>query len=291
MLAAAFIIYAVPAYRQKAVKVVLYSICDSPVPYKIGSIDQRFGLSRDEALVDSETATDLWSTAEGKKLFVNSPKAQLTVNFVYDQRQALDSQITQLNTSLHQKSSTLQQQVASYKAQVASFEQRLNAFNEKVDGYNKQGGAPHDVYENLIKEQKALQAEGDALNVRAKELNLSTNDYNADVSALNQDVSQFNSALSQKPEEGIYDSGSNTITIYFASNHQELLHTLAHEFGHALGMNHVKDPQGIMYPNTTSSFSVSFDDNSQLAYACREQSLFIHLAQVFDLWLFGLIHK
>ncbi len=239
MLVAGLIIYSVPAYRQKAIKVFSYSVCDNPMPYKIGLIDARFGLSQDEALTDAEAATDIWSTAEGKSLFAYSPKAKLTVNFIYDQRQALDSQINQLNSSLNQKNSSLQQQIVDYKAQVASFEQRLSAFNAKVEMYNKQGGAPHDVYESLIKEQKALQAEGDTLNAKARELNLSTNDYNAGVSELNQDVNQFNNALAQKPEEGLYDGGNNSITIYFASNHDELVHTLAHEFGHALGMDHV----------------------------------------------------
>lgn len=261
------------------------------MPYKIGSIDARFNLSQAQALDDSETATDLWSDVEGKKLFTPSPKADLIVNFVYDQRQALDSQITQLNSALSQKNSSLQQQIADYKAQVASFERRLGAFNDKVDKYNKEGGAPEPIYNDMLKEQKALNAEGDALNAKARELNLSTNDYNAGVSELNQDVSQFNNAIAQKPEEGVYDGGNNTITIYFAGNHRELLHTLAHEFGHALGMDHVQDPLAIMYPNTTKSFSVSPGDMKQLAYACREQSLFIHLAQQFDIWLFGQIEN
>ncbi len=280
-------IYVVPSLHQKAVQLLSYSQCDAPLPYKLGTIDARFNLNSDDALNDIKQATDIWSNAEGKKLFIYSSNANLTVNFVYDQRQALDTQITDLNKKLKQNSQVLNQQITQYNSDVANFEQRLSSFKETVDKYNREGGAPPSIYDNLMKQQKELQAEGDALNERAKQLNLSTNDYNSHLSVLNQDVSQFNQALNQKPEEGVYESnkGINTITIYFASNQDELIHTLAHEFGHSLGMVHVGDPDGIMYEYTTSALTVTTDDRNQLDFACREQSLLMHWILEFDTWL------
>lgn len=283
--AAVAVIYFVPTFRQKAIRYLSYSECDTPLSYSIGSVDPKFGLSQSEVLNDIATATSIWSSAEGKNLFTYSPNASLKVSFVYDQRQALDSQITQLNSQLDQNGKSLQQQVADYKSQVAAFKQQLQAFKDKVNSYNRQGGAPPDVYNQLIQQQKDLQAEADQLNERARELNLSTQNYNSDVATLNQDVDSFNSAIAQKPEEGLYDGGNDTITIYFASDRQELLHTLAHEFGHSLGMDHVKDPEAIMYPYTTKTFSVTSDDMQQLTYACREQSAPLHWMQEFDLWI------
>jgi hypothetical protein len=278
-------IYFIPTTHQEVVTLLSYSQCDQPLSYKIGSIDPRFGISQSDVSEDSREATELWSSAEGKNLFTQTAAAKLTVNFVYDERQALDTQIDQLNNKLKENNASLQQQIDDFKTQAASFQQRLDAFNKKVDEYNAQGGAPQDVYPTLVQEQNQLKAEGDRLNARAKELNLSTHDFNTSVSTLNQDINQFNSALAKKPEEGLYNGGDNTITIYFASNRQELLHTLTHEFGHALGMDHVTDPEAIMYPFTTKSLTVTDDDKKQLAYVCREQSSIMHYAQQFDLWL------
>ncbi len=278
------VILFVSSYRQKAAQLLSYSQCDTPLSYQIGSIDQRFGLSRDQVLNDITMATDIWSKAEGKKLFVYSQTANLTVNFVYDQRQSLDTAINQLNTKLNQNSTTLQQQVNKYQAQVTSFKERLVAFKNTVNQYNNEGGAPPSAYSDLIAQQNQFKAEGDSLNAQARQLNLSTNDYNASVSVLNQDINQFNIALAKKPEEGIYNGGNDAITIYFVNNHRELLHTLAHEFGHSMGMIHVGDPAAIMYPYTTDSLMVTSDEMQQLDYICREQSSFTHWIDEFDLW-------
>ncbi len=285
ILACALVIYAVPPYHLEAVRLLSYSECDTPLPYSIGSLDARFGLSRDGALEDSMAASGIWSNAEGKNLFTYAPGTKLTVNFVYDQRQALDTAINQLNSHLMQNSTALNQQIADYEAQVVSFQKRFDAFNTTVDNYNREGGAPPKVYDDLIRQQKELNTEEAALNERAKQLNLSEIDYNAGVSVLNKDINQFHNALLQKPEEGVYNGENNTITIYFADNRKELVHTLAHEFGHALGMEHVRDKDAIMYPFTTDTMQPTPDDMAELAYVCREQSLIIHRLQEFAVWL------
>lgn len=250
-----------------------YSPCDTPIPYKVGLIDPKFGLSGDDVLADTKTAANILSNAQGKQLFAYSDKGLLTVNFVYDERTALNNQINKLQAQLDQKGNTLSQQVNDYKAQAKQFEQKLAAFNATVEKYNKEGGAPSGVYESLIDEQNRLKLEADALNQRARQLNLSTRDYNTDVSSINKDTAQFNSAITLKPEEGLYDGNNNTITIYFAGNYDELIHTLAHEFGHALGMQHVNNAQAIMYPYSTTYLVVTKEDLGQLTYVCRKQPL------------------
>ena len=282
------IIYEVPSYRQSVINVFSYSQCNEPLPYSIGSVDARFNLSPSDVQADVQTATDIWSTAEGKQLFIMSPKAQLTVNFVYDQRQSLDTNITQLKGQLTGSDKSLQQQIADFRTQVSLYEQKLATLNATVQKYNDQGGAPQDVYNRLIQQQNELNAEGQALNQRASQLNLSTSDYNANVDTLNHEVDQFNTALSQKPEEGLFDGNSNTITIYFASNHQELIHTLSHEFGHSLGMAHVQDANSIMYPYTNASLIPSREDIQQLTYVCRTQSVFPHWELLFENWVIGI---
>ena len=285
------VVYFVPPLHTKATQLLSYSECNSPLQYKVGSIDRQFGLTYDDVQTDLKEAGSIWSNAERKTLFTYSTDASLTVNFVYDRRQALNSSINSLNSQLQENNQTLNAQITQFKQDQAAFEQKLAAFNATVEKYNAQGGAPQNVYDQLKQEQADLNAQGDALNQRAKQLKLSTSDYNSNVSVLNNDIAQFNSALKQQPEEGLYDQGSNTITVYIFDSHQELLHTLAHEFGHALGMQHVQDKNAIMYPFTTPSITLTNDDLYQLAYVCRDQSLIFHDLQELSLYLSIHLHN
>lgn len=279
------IVFFTPPLRLLADQALQSSACNTPIDYKIGNLDSRFELSPANATTDIEQATSLWSQTEGKTLFSYNQKALLTVNFVYDQRQALTTQIQSMQESLDAKNSNLQTQIQSYYNDVNIFKQELSQFNTEVDGWNTKGGAPPDVYTTLIQKQKYLQSEGEQLNNRAKQLNLSTNEYNTGVGTLNQDVQQFNRELAKKPEEGLYNAADNTITIYFASDKNELIHTLAHEFGHVLGIDHVEDPNAIMYAYTTKKTSLTGEDFSQLQYICRPQYIFVLWAKEFSLML------
>ncbi len=273
ILALTTVILTLPNLKARIIQSLSVSECDVPTQYKLGALDSRFGLSSEEARSDMTAATDIWSTTYGKTLFSSSSSAQLTVNFVYDERSALNVRIDALQNQVNKNDITLDKQITAYQVDVKTFEQKMADFNAEVDQSNRSGGASGDVYNGFITKQNELNSEGTALNTRAKQLNLATHDYNSQVKNLNQNVNQFNQEIAIKPEEGVYSSGDNTITIYFASNHQELIHTLAHEFGHALGMQHTKDSHSIMYPGTTSFLTPTSEDKQQLSYVCRTQFL------------------
>lgn len=273
LIAAGFIILYTPTLRATVTQKLSYSHCDIPITYKIGSIDPKFDLTQTQVLQDAKKATSILNQAEGKNLFAYDPNGQLTVNFKYDQRSALDTTINQLQSNLSSQNKTLQQQIDSYYADSKAFEQKLADFNAVVEKYNQEGGAPPDQFNNLVNQQNQLKAEAQALNDRAKQLKLQTKDYNSGVSSLNQDINKFNTAISLKPEEGVFDPNLETITIYFANNQSELIHTLTHEFGHSLGMQHVSDPNAIMYSYSTESLTVTQDDKQELDAICQEQLL------------------
>ncbi len=262
-----------------------YYPCDHPLSYKIGSIDPQFNVSEEEVLSDAQAATDILNNASQKKLFTYSDSAQLTVNFAYDNRAELDTKINNLQNQVTDQGKTLKQQIQDYESESSKFQQKITDFRAKVEQYNKEGGAPPEVYDSLVQEQKSLRAEATSLNAWADKLNLSTKEYNLNVSNLNNDTAKFNDEITQRPEEGQYNSQKNTITLYFASKHNELIHTMAHEFGHALGMDHVSDSKAIMYPYSTESITPTHDDMNELATVCKPIPLAIYLARTADTWL------
>ena len=261
-----------PQGKNALTQMLYYYPCAKPEGYKIGSIDSRFNLSRDTVLSDLRQAASVWNSAMGKTLLVYDPQAQLTVNMVYDQRQSLDSQLNSLNQSVSQDKSNLQPQIDQYKQLSQDFQTKLANLNQQIDYWNSQGGAPSDVYNSLTTQQQQLQTEADQLNTLGKSLNQSTEQYNGKIGQLNQTITNFNQTLAQKPEEGVFDPNTHEIDIYFDNSRAELIHTMAHEMGHSLGLGHNQGTTSIMNPHTNEYTTASLLDIEAIQHECQRQS-------------------
>ncbi len=251
-----------------------YSYCDRPVTYKIGTVDPQFGVSKEEFLKNIKQSEDIWESAVAKNLFEHKVDGELTVNLVFDDRQALKNQIDELRGSVNQGENSIKPELAEFEKRSADFEVRLKALNDKIKEWNAKGGAPKDEYEKLLLEQDSLKKEAALLSDMAKKLNKSADIINSQVGKLNSTISDFKEVLTERPEEGIFDPKLKKIDVYFNINQDELIHTLAHELGHSLGIGHINDSSSIMYFNSTENLKLSAKDTSALDEVCRERSVF-----------------
>lgn len=242
--------------------------CKNPIHYKIGTIDQRFNLTNEKIINDVEIAANIWNNSARKTLFVYDPKSSLTINFIYDARQSISLQLSANEIMLQNAKSILTPNEQKYNALVADFKTRVTTLNKNIDYWNNHGGAPPDEYQKLITEQNSLKQESDQINALVVKLNISAKEYNNVVAQLNQSAANFNEVIQTTPEEGLYSPSRNEIDIYLAINHNELIHTLAHELGHALWLPHTQDKKSIMFPLTSQTITPAKEDLLVLNNLC-----------------------
>jgi len=240
----------------------------------------------------------VWEKPTGKNLFNYDPKGTVVVNFVFDERQAMaDSQVSQ-KASLDAKKSENETLIASintlrdqyeanskaYQDKLHTYEGKLNAYNDKVNRYNDQGGAPQNEFKKLEVEKNALNVESDSLNKTADSLNNLAKQINElsqkssqIIESYNNQVKTYNNQFGFSREFTQGDYQSKTINIYKYSTENEVAKVLAHEFGHALGMDHVEGKSSVMYyliGDTSHTPTLSTEDMNAFTLECGNEDTF-----------------
>lgn len=259
--------------------------CEEPIRYRIDTVDSRFNLTLQDVRDTSQDAASLWNMLYGKSLFVYDPGGQLSINLTFDARQQLTNEYKRLEDELKEKESILNPQIAEFRKRVDLFNERAKRLDEEIEFWNSQGGAPPGEYERLIKEQEFLKNEAVELNQLSESLNQSAQIFNVNVQDLNRTVDSLKHALTERPEEGIFNGAENRIEVYFNNNRAELTRTIAHEMGHARGLGHASDTSSIMYPKTTAVLAPSKEDAQLLLSSCQRQNKITLLQEQLFLWL------
>ena len=241
---------------------------DTRLRYKIGTIDPRFNISEEKLKQVLQQAADIWFMGTSKQYFVYDPNAQLTINLIYDQRQA-ESEARRLELSHleHRKSMTETERQKLKQAERAleteqrqidllkmNYQTRLNHYNQQVQRFNQSQNpsASYRDYLETLKQQ--LQNEQSNVQHKIDEFNAYVVQLNQQVQNINQMNDQFNASVDhfnlrfqpRQFDKGVFNG--REINIYEFQNLDDLKLTLAHELGHGLGLLHSDDPESLMYP-------------------------------------------
>jgi hypothetical protein len=212
--------------------------CVRPIPYALGSIDSRFQLGGDALIRDASVAAAIWNQAAGRTLFALRPSADLKINLVYDTRQ----QTTTLGVALDQEDAEHQAERKALDALQYRVMSEGAAYNDEVRVLTTRGGATPDELHALDEKRVAIETLSDSL----KRFVARFNQQNA---AIKSKVDEFNRAAGQTFAAGhfVRDARGERIDVFRFIGDTELTRLLAHEFGHALGLDHNEDSTSIMY--------------------------------------------
>jgi hypothetical protein len=266
--------------------------CQAPIKYRIGAVDPRFGISRENLRRDVEDAGKIWETAAGHALFAYDEKGSLEINLVYDSRQETTERLIAVRAGIEEKleqidaikTKLLPLQTKyrlldqSYSAQAAAYRQILDDHNKTVAQFNQRGGAPEGEYQRLGSEGLTLRRQAGALETQKQELNNLTAEmnelvrtHNALLARARAEANALSGSSDSRFEEGRYvrQAGEQRIDIYQYHSETGLKIVLSHELGHALGVRHNTNASSVMAPLIqTERLVLTADDVSGLRSAC-----------------------
>lgn len=248
--------------KQVAEKVMQQQLCKAPVLWRIGQLDPAFALTPEQAKQAADIAAMQWNEAIGLELFRYDSQAGFPINFRYDERQQqvlqqalLQRNIQRYDSHIEQRAAVLAEQSEQLLQRQREFEQQNQHFAAEIAEFQQQAAnATQHNLATLQQQQQLLQQREQQLQQRAQRLNEQQAQLQRQHQDLNKTVADRNALLSdQQPllnaEVGLMEisNGQRSMTIFAYSTATALQLTIAHEFGHALGLGHTDSSTTLMH--------------------------------------------
>jgi len=268
-----------------------------PLTYRIGTVDPRFGMSREEFGEAVASAAVLWQQAASKPVFrADNAEGAMEINLIYDYRQEAADRLKTLGLKIENTKGSYDEMKARFESlkqdsdaqnakltqDFADYNARVVAFNGRATDARRQGGLDEAAAMRLESEQRLLGPQKEALVRRQEELKTSLETLKNMAAVINEYAANHNldlvnyrdtgSQLGPEFSEGIFEQkgARRTITIYHFPSHDGLVRVLAHELGHAVGISHLENPQAVMHRlMRTESPELTADDVAALKAKLR----------------------
>lgn len=269
--------------------------CENEISYRIGNVDERFGLTHEEFAIAVRLAAQMWGEPLSRQLFREEDNGIIEINLVYDYRQEASDRLKKLNYKIERSlgsyeelKTRLEDLKVEYNQKKITLTEDFNAYNVRVNAFNadnefwrRRGGIDEKTHNKLMKEKEELSSVREDLQGRQEEMKQIADTISSMVVVINEIAANYNldlvdhqnigATLGSEFCEGLYEykNGKQSITIYQYDNEYRLVRVLAHELGHALGLKHSADKNAVMYRLLQSDIiELSSDDVVALKARC-----------------------
>ncbi|MEX0780405.1 MAG: matrixin family metalloprotease [Balneolales bacterium] len=238
--------------------------CDTPLLYEIGDIDIRFGIHQSDVAMAMEQVEQLWNTALDKELIKSSRDGDvmITLSFANEANKvaelsktiaAKEKQIAENNRVHEQLLKQHEDRANAHEELLAQRNKVVREYNANIQKWSSSSAGP----EEKRKETK-ISSKIDSLESRVHQ-ELAAADalfrqIGASAERLNEKTDKYNSLIARYEDllndDRIINKGDfygERIHVYQFDDQDDLVMVLAHEIGHALGLDHVPNDKSVMH--------------------------------------------
>jgi len=247
--------------------------CTEPLTYQFGDIDSRFDITEQKLSETMKEVERLWATAMDQQVLEYRKDGKVVIHLIYGEEQKRTESEQLLTNEIQTKKDQIEVLEEEYEnlrttfqEKQKDFESTLAEYNEKAREYselaNKWKGKkiPEETYKKLKQMEKEIkllrptvERKKDTMEMLSQKTNTKSRKLNRLIDIQNELISKYNNrfGVAKKFNQGRYfrKGDDERINIFQFSNIAQLKTVLAHEAGHAMGLDHVENnPQSIMYP-------------------------------------------